>query len=359
MIVATDVTEVKNLQKEKEAEQKINSALIKILISKNDFIETVEMIHSLDDAKHDIKEFKRKVHTLKGSFAFLGLCHFSEMCHEAENKLNNDNNPKIVDLITEEIKSAIKQFIDDYDNIIHVKGTNEKSVSISCTTIHQLIEFAYTQKTLTNVIAQLEMLVERPVHEVLGWIDNVLSVLAEKQGKEVNPVIWVPSATIDPAYYVPLLKSLIHIPRNFIDHGLELPDERELKGKPRNGTMVIELKFKDDHYYLSFHNDGVGADKEKIANKAQQLGLKTPTTCEELSELLCRDGFSTKEVITETSGRGVGLSAVCQEAQKLGGGVQIFSQEEDMSIIISFKKFDRNTQTYYQTQPNPLMKIVA
>ncbi|MBF0314769.1 MAG: HAMP domain-containing protein [Oligoflexia bacterium] len=340
MVVATDVTELRKLQEQKEAESKLNNAIIKILQAKNDFAENVEMANTLDKYKNDLSEFKRKLHTLKGSFGFLGCHDFAEVCHKFEDQLKDDHSMEALDKACVDIKEVVNTFVDKYQHVLNISKNSGRTIDVPSNTLHRVLELAYQTNASEGVINELTNILERPINESFGWIENVFKATAERFGKEVLPVVWDDSSVaFDPDNYRSLCKSLIHIPRNSADHGIESPCDRECLGKPREGKLTIQLKLDKGMYYLTIKDDGHGVDFGKVKKKAKTLSLKEPQTMEETHELLFTDGFSIKEEITETSGRGVGLSAIREEARRLDGDAKIESVEgEGTTITVWFKK---------------------
>lgn len=115
-------------------------------------------------------------------------------------------------------------------------------------------------------------------------------------------------------------KTLIHLFRNAVDHGIETPDERLDAGKEEQGRLACQIDGQNGWIMISISDDGRGIDAEKLLAKANHLGI----ICQDdPSRLIFEDGFSTKEQVSALSGRGVGLSAVKAECKKLGGYIDI------------------------------------
>lgn len=124
---------------------------------------------------------------------------------------------------------------------------------------------------------------------------------------------------------------LIHIIRNAIDHGIELPEERERMGKPREGRLTLSAYSRGSQVVIEAEEDGRGIDPEKIKKKALEMGLVSESYLEgkekeEIYELMFLPGFSTAASISKTSGRGVGLDAVKEKVEKLKGSIEIKSE---------------------------------
>jgi len=151
--------------------------------------------------------------------------------------------------------------------------------------------------------------------------------LASAQGKLVEPfAVEGDPVPVDPSRFGALAKSLIHVFRNAVDHGLETPDERAIAGKDEAGRIACRVEAGQGLARIVIADDGRGVDIAAVRARAFELGL---VGAEELAamddarivDLLFRDGFTSRRVAGELSGRGVGLSAVREEAVRLGGGV--------------------------------------
>jgi two-component system chemotaxis sensor kinase CheA len=118
----------------------------------------------------------------------------------------------------------------------------------------------------------------------------------------------------------------IHVLRNSIDHGLELPEDRRAHGKPDAGRIELRTSLDREHFRVEFSDDGRGIDWTGVERQARRLGLPT-TTEDDLIEALFADGLSTRQGVSELSGRGVGLGAVRQACRALGGDVEIESTQ--------------------------------
>ena len=124
---------------------------------------------------------------------------------------------------------------------------------------------------------------------------------------------------------------LVHLLRNAADHGIETPDERTAAGKNTRGKVVVRAQHEGNHIVISIEDDGKGMDPEKIKKKAIEKGIITPENAVELStadtyNLIFLPGFSTAQIVTNVSGRGVGMDVVRTNVQKLKGTIDIQSE---------------------------------
>jgi two-component system chemotaxis sensor kinase CheA len=123
----------------------------------------------------------------------------------------------------------------------------------------------------------------------------------------------------------------VHLVRNAIDHGVEMPDLREAQGKPRGGHVRLSAQQEGDYVGIEVQDDGAGIDPERLRAKAREKGLLDPEAAarlgpEECLNLIFLPGFSTKAEVTDISGRGVGMDVVQSRIRELGGQIQIQSE---------------------------------
>ncbi len=158
--------------------------------------------------------------------------------------------------------------------------------------------------------------------------------------KEVDLKIKGRSIKVEKKIFDQLSSILIHIIRNAIDHGIEFPEERIKSGKNKRGKLTIEAYARRGKIYIEIRDDGRGINWKKLRKKAEKIGLKEKgedLSPEELKDLLFYSGVSTKDEITEISGRGVGLDVVYSIVKKLSGNIELNSKEgKGTTIILSF-----------------------
>ena len=170
-----------------------------------------------------------------------------------------------------------------------------------------------------------------PISIVLKPLENTIALESMNLGKKVNCVIPSSDIAVDKVILEELSDILMHLIRNALDHGIESPKERKAAGKSETGTITISCVRETKNIELKISDDGRGLDYEKIRNKA--LSLYPERTDEitnmedrELSQFLFQSGFSTKEKVTELSGRGVGLDVVWSNVEKIKGRIKIESE---------------------------------
>jgi two-component system chemotaxis sensor kinase CheA len=166
------------------------------------------------------------------------------------------------------------------------------------------------------------------MNNILKKFPRLVRDISHKIGKEAEMAIVGERVPIDKSLLDDVEQAMVHIVRNAVDHGLELPEEREAAGKSRRGTVSITVTQEEAAIYIEVADDGRGLDLSKIKNKALERGILTPeqesTMTEKEAEMLVfRSGLSTKDQATDLSGRGVGMDVVMTNLKKWNGEVVI------------------------------------
>ena len=206
------------------------------------------------------------------------------------------------------------------------------------------------KRDLTNKYEQISRLVQQLQDRVMGMrllpLDYIFSRypkmirdLSKTLHKKIEYNEYGGDTKLDKMMIEKLADPMIHIIRNSLDHGIEPPEERLAAGKPEVGHLTVGAKSEGDRVVIEITDDGRGIDEQKVINKALEKGLVTPEEIEAMSEserlaLIFMPGLSTKEEISDLSGRGVGADAVKTTVESLGGQVMIKSQAGKGTTIL-------------------------
>ena len=168
-----------------------------------------------------------------------------------------------------------------------------------------------------------------PMAMVFKRFPRMLRDLAAKLGKKVELVTQGESTELDKGMVEKITDPLTHLVRNSCDHGIELPADRLARGKPEQGTLTLVASHQGGSIVIEVRDDGKGLNRNKLLQKARQKGIAAPDsmTDNEVWNLIFAPGFSTAEVVTDVSGRGVGMDVVKKNITALGGTVDIDSAE--------------------------------
>ena len=170
----------------------------------------------------------------------------------------------------------------------------------------------------------------QPIKKVFGRFPRVVRDLARNLKKEINLELQGEETDLDKNLVEALADPLVHLVRNSVDHGIELPADREAKGKSRVGKVILAAEQEGDHILLSITDDGGGMDPDKLRGIAVEKGLMDEDAAARLSDteafaLIFAPGFSTKKEISDVSGRGVGMDVVKTKITQLNGSIEINS----------------------------------
>jgi len=180
---------------------------------------------------------------------------------------------------------------------------------------------------LQNIILTMRMV---PVEQVFNRFPRMVRDLAKDLNKKVNLEIYGAETELDRTVIDEIGDPLVHLLRNSLDHGIESVEERRKAGKPEVGTVQLRAFHSGNHVFIEVKDDGAGINKEKVLKKALEKGIVSQSFAETMSdkqiyELLFASGFSTAEVVSDISGRGVGLDVVKTKIESLGGSVGVDS----------------------------------
>jgi two-component system chemotaxis sensor kinase CheA len=199
-----------------------------------------------------------------------------------------------------------------------------------------------TLHALDQAVSQLDLLVSdlqnavmktrmQPIGRLFQKYPRIARDLARNLGKDVELALVGEETEIDKTMIEDLSDPIIHLIRNAVDHGVEGPQERLANGKPEKSQVRLEARQEGDHIVLIVADDGKGMNAERLRAKALEKGLITDEEANTMDErqslnLVFLPGFSTKDVASDVSGRGVGMDVVKTNIQKLNGSIEIKSQ---------------------------------
>lgn len=234
--------------------------------------------------------------------------------------------------------STLRVSVEKVDQLINLVGElvitqamlaqNSKSVDLA---LHQqmasgLADLERNTRDLQEAVMSIRMI---PMSVVFNRFPRMLRDLAAKLGKKVEFVTHGEATELDKGLVEKITDPLTHLVRNSCDHGIESPAERVAKGKPEHGTITLSASHQGGSIVIEVRDDGKGLSREKLLKKAREKGIDAPDsmTDQEVWGLIFAAGFSTAEVVTDVSGRGVGMDVVKKNITALGGTVEIDSAE--------------------------------
>lgn len=192
---------------------------------------------------------------------------------------------------------------------------------------------------LTNELQDVVMSIRMvPISSTFTKMQRVVRDMSKKTGKLVDLVLIGEQTEVDKNILENISDPLMHMIRNSMDHGIEMPQERKANLKPEKATITLEAKNTGGDVVIVIKDDGRGLNKEAIVQKAIEKGI-TSKGIDEISDkeaynFILAPGFSTKEAVTEYSGRGVGMDVVYTNIRKLRGSISIDSEKGNGTMIV-------------------------
>jgi two-component system chemotaxis sensor kinase CheA len=218
----------------------------------------------------------------------------------------------------------------------YLLGELSVSVNMSQSLLKTFKDNFYLISRLTNEINQNVALLRMvPLKGVFSRFTRVIRDISRKENKKIKLITDGEDIEVDKKIADILSEPLIHLVRNACDHGIETPEERINAGKPEEGTVILRASQEGTNLIIKVIDDGRGMDRNRIYQKAISLGLEAPPSIDDpnLFNLIFLPGFSTKEEVTDISGRGVGMDVVRNAITSLGGKIDINSKEGDGTEI--------------------------
>jgi two-component system, chemotaxis family, sensor kinase CheA len=287
------------------------------------------VLHFLEEAEQIVKNLAapspsalRLVHTLKGNSGLFGLRRVADVCHEVETVAQEAARPPTAEelarvrLAWAEASATIAPLLAGQDTdglVIPKREIND---------ILAAFDAEVSREDLRRKVAQLN---HEPAERVFSRFAEQAAALARRLGKsDVVPVYEPNGARFDPERWGSVWGAMVHAVRNAVDHGGEPVYARVASGKPAELTLRFSCHQDAEGLHVQVADDGAGVDWERVRLKALSRGLPHETQ-EDLEAALFTDGVSTREEVSDVSGRGVGLGALNEACRALGGHLHVRS----------------------------------
>jgi len=224
---------------------------------------------------------------------------------------------------------ALLEYLDG--ETLRLKTLDDRLASLAQSAEHDLRMLAGMTDNLLHDVKEMHLL---PFSSLLEVFPRFVREFARDQAKEVELAVQGGDIEVDRRILEEMKDPLIHILRNCIDHGIEKPAARERKHKPPRGTITVTIAQRDSgKVEILVTDDGAGIDAAKVKSAARKLGIVSPDEADLLDErdamaLVFRSGISTSPIITEVSGRGLGLAIVREKVEQLGGTISLESRHD-------------------------------
>ncbi len=340
--VSSDLTALWEAQQEAELQRIESQRILKLLKEKEIvltfFEETKSLLEKLD--YEDSTELFRQVHTLKGSFSGFGdresvstLHSMEDLIHQIQGKIS----PEIRAKLKEKSQLVLSRWNFLRNWTIEILGekvfSQDKYFEIPQNELSRIIQI------LSNIISidpQAQNLAQeltdhyfkKSVQKYLQSYQKIIDSSARSLGKEVDKIHFVSQdVRIDAQTLTEIGPLFVHVFRNAIDHGIEFPEDRKAMGKPAAAEIIISTGYRDQGILIEISDDGRGINPQIIREKLNKNSIaNTNLTDQEVIQYIFEPSFSTKESVTELSGRGIGLDALKNTFSKYHGKVWVESK---------------------------------
>jgi two-component system chemotaxis sensor kinase CheA len=355
MVILTDITEKKFLEMSLKHEQSILKMCVAIVANHMDFVNVVadyrdfcdnriaEIMDKDTGIEDKYAELFRIVHTFKGTFAYFEMQNIANKLHDFETKIHNFSKAclglggleilisgnKPWDWLNEDfivLREVLGERYMKLDKLVVAEESKLKEIE------NEMLSSFEGAEGL-RLVKEIRKLRYRSLKEMLGHYPGYCARLSERQEKQIKEFeIQGSDIAVDPDVYSELSKSMVHIFRNLIDHGIEPAEVRINNGKSEQGNITCSIDVEGDKVEIIAADDGAGIDVETIREAVVQKGFisleeAVAKSEAEILQMIFADGFTTASEATELSGRGVGLSTVKAEIVRLKGSIEVKTEK--------------------------------
>jgi two-component system chemotaxis sensor kinase CheA len=328
MLVISDVTSEIERERAEESQKEFLHIFKRVRDDKTAVAEFVQeadvLVQRLENATHsaiDMAAVRHTIHTLKGNCGVFGLGGIARVCHELESEIDETGTmPR-----SERLQVLFERWSTFTVNLAPLLGqADNDSIDVAGPDYELFKQRLMDGTPRAELLAMVSDWRLEPTSRRLARVAEQLQAVAKRLGKNVVVEIESHELRLDPTHWSPFWAAFIHSVRNALDHGIESPEVRVGLGKSESGLVRLSTQAVLNDLVIELRDDGAGMDWERIAAKARALGWPHHDQAD-LTEALFRDGFSTNDQVTETSGRGVGMGALRAACQALDGTVEIES----------------------------------
>jgi two-component system, chemotaxis family, sensor kinase CheA len=327
LVVITDITERLRKAEAERHQAELLALFQHISRDKAGFIEFLteaeEIVHSLQERRwDDLDHLKRIVHTLKGNAGLFGLRRLAEICHGIENRIAEDGEEPSSSEITA-IHGAWDQMRAEVQAMLGETGAGLVEIDdAEYEAILRAVLDGVDHRLVARMLASWRL---EPAAKRLTRVRQQIAGLADRVGKSHIDVVVEPNdVRFDSERFASFWSSFIHVLRNTVDHGVEAPEQRVAAGKPERAKIALSTSVRGDQFTVTVHDDGPGVNWEALRRSARNRGLPEVPASEQ-HKLIFAAGVSSRTEVSDISGRGVGMSAVAESCEALGGTIEVES----------------------------------
>jgi len=363
MVVLTDVTGERLLEQKVQSERQRLEMIVAAITDSRDFFDTIQtfrefasvglatLLRSGAQPARMARELYRQVHTFKGLLNQYSFGQTPQALHALEGRLEELRQlgaqvtqqalaealqaVPMTELLEADLRPLREALGDDFlacGERILITGEQTRQLQQLASQLLHGEPIDVTLASIRKLLLALEQLHKMSFSQALGSFERLIQQAAARLEKEVAPLVvrGGEAVWIDPQHWRPFLRSLTHVFRNAVVHGIEDPNTRLDSGKSELGSITCSVQVSGTQLQLSIADDGVGIDLAALRQRAVGMGLLASQAVaalseEQVMELIFLDNVSTLQEASDLAGRGVGLAEVRSQARKLGGDVRVQS----------------------------------
>jgi two-component system chemotaxis sensor kinase CheA len=321
VVIASDITAKVHAERAEAAQREVFEVFSRIARDPSSVLQFFEEAQSIvASLVRGEPNALRLVHTLKGNAGFFGLSTLAAVCHAVESAAMDEGREPD----DEERARVAASWNETAARLEPLIATHRNVVAVPTDALCQLQAAIALRTPYADLFATVETWRKERVRASFERMAEQARGLAERLGKgPIEVAIDDNGVTVEPGRFSPLWAALVHALRNAVDHGIESPDERLAHGKstPR---LRLTSRIESKQVVLEVGDDGRGVDWQRVSEKAQSLGLPHDSHAD-LQAALFADGMSTKDEVSDVSGRGVGMAALRDVCENLGASIRVSS----------------------------------
>lgn len=341
LVVVSDITDELVREHEEAAQRELFVVVENAYRDRTGFLtfirETKELVRHSETTNIPLAELQRAVHTVKGSSAMFGALSVSEICHELESHMEHEG--------TVPDRAAWATLIDTWrtfhDRVDNLLGLSQRRAV--------LVDWDEYQAVLASLddperpwAVRIRRWGQDATRAHLEQFADQARQLAHRLGKaELDVEIRDNGVSVETDRFAPVWSAVVHAVRNAVDHGIEPTEQRVARGKPPRGHLKLTTELRGNELVIEIQDDGGGVDWQGVAARAAALGLPAESP-RELCAAVFANGLSTARALTQTSGRGLGMTALRATCAELGGRVELISEPARGTTVRCFVPLARS-----------------
>ncbi|MEL6188282.1 MAG: Hpt domain-containing protein, partial [Myxococcota bacterium] len=307
LFTVRDITAALAAQRIAQAYEEIQTLVSRVVKDVRGFrgfvADQTALMDALDDRSLDAKQIARILHTLKGNASLFGMAGFAQSCHSLEDQLDIDGPPDDIGEWADALRVSWRGFAFLVEDFL---TDDEDAVQVSSQEHAEVVAALEAAAVDPQLLARVQTWTWEPAELRLRRLADQAAELGERIGKAVDVEVVAPELRVPKTYLERFWPTLVHVVRNSLDHGIEAAEDREAAGKPSKGRLRFEARRDEEAFVLTLSDDGAGIDWDRLRAKASEKGLSVEHT----ADVLFLDGVSSRDAVSDLSGRGVGMADV-------------------------------------------------